>query len=177
MTIRPKRLCELPDPPFTEEVITTVRDSLHTMSNAKELTRIFYRELFAMRPDARGLFPADMTNQEEVLLSGILAAINAMDDPARVERTLRMWGVVHRRDKQITDDLYVYVGHALVRAVQQLTPYTGTSVASAWVALYEWLAAVMIDGADRYDKTMSEATTKYAKEITVYSSLLGRHKD
>src|SRR4051812_37288416 len=128
MVIRPKRLSELPTPAFTEEVVRTVRGSLDLMSNAGELTRVFYRELFTMRPDARGLFPTDMTNQEEVLLSGILAAIKAMDDPARVEQILRKWGVIHRRDKGITDDLYVYVGHALVRAVQQLTRYTGTSV-------------------------------------------------
>jgi hypothetical protein len=48
----------------------------------------------------------------------------------------------------VTNDLYIYVAHALVRALKRILGYLETRVASAWVAVYEWMAAVMIDGAD-----------------------------
>ena len=172
--VRPKKLCELPNPPFTNRTILIVWQTLDELPDQGELTRVFYKELFRMRPDARSLFPDDMSKQEEVFLSGIILAIDHMGEPAKVEKSLRKWGVIHRRDKQIADELYVYVGHALVRAVQQLTHYVGTCVGSSWVALYEWMAAVMIDGADRYDRTMEEAKARYRTDM--HSDLQGRHR-
>jgi hypothetical protein len=39
------------------------------------------------------------------------------------------------------------VGRALVRAVRELSPKWSTAVGSAWVQVYEWMAAHMILGA------------------------------
>ena len=45
--------------------------------------------------------------------------------------------------------MYVYVGHALVRAIHKIVGHLETSVASSWIAVYEWMAAVMLDGAEK----------------------------
>src|SRR5690606_37350983 len=95
------------------------------------------------------MFSPDMTDQNERLLSAILAAVQSLDQPEVVETHLRRWGAAHRRAHGVTDEMYVYVGHALVRALSSLFGYLETSVASAWISVYEWMAAVMIDGAEQ----------------------------
>jgi hemoglobin-like flavoprotein len=159
--IRPRRLHELP--PFNRRTMEAVRLSCARLPEPLELTREFYRDLFKRVPATRTMFPADMTAQHERLLGGILAAVQALDRPHVVEESLRRWGVVHRRTHGITDDLYPHVGHSLIHALKLLSPDMENSVGSAWVAVYEWMAAVMIDGADRAD---------LADENTV--SLVGR---
>ena len=147
MSIEPRRLHELP--PFDPATVAIVRASVAKLPRQQiELTREFYRQLFELAPQSRALFPEDMTEQTERLLSAILAAVRAMDRPQLVEDHLRRWGVVHRRMHGVSNELYVYVGHALVRALHQIFGHLETSISSAWIAVYEWMAAVMIDGAE-----------------------------
>lgn len=146
----PRRLHELPS--FDARTIEAVRRSCAGLPEPIELTREFYRDLFKRVPAARALFPDDMTAQQERLLSGILAAVRAMDQPHLVEDSLRRWGVVHRRLHGITNDLYPQVGHSLLHALKLLYPSMESSLGSAWIAVYEWMAAVMIDGADQADR-------------------------
>jgi len=155
----PRRLAELP--PFAEETIEVVRRSCAGLpSDRVELTREFYRQLFEMAPHARALFPEDMNPQSERLLKAILVAVNHLDRPEMVEAQLRQWGAVHRGSYGITNDLYVYVAHALVRALRKLNGgYLETTVASCWMAVYEWMAAVMIDGADAAEASQRQAQT------------------
>jgi hemoglobin-like flavoprotein len=150
MSVEPRRLRELP--PFDPATVAIVRGSVTKLPPEPiELTREFYRQLFEIAPQARVLFAEDMTDQTERLLSAILAGVRAMDRPELVEDHLRRWGVVHRRMHGVTNDLYVYVGHALIRALHRIFGHLETSVSSAWIAVYEWMAAVMIDGADSAD--------------------------
>jgi hemoglobin-like flavoprotein len=147
MSVEPRRLHQLP--PFDPATVAIVRASVAKLpAEPIELTREFYRQLFEIAPQARALFAADMTAQTERLLSAILAAVRALDRPELVEDHLRRWGVVHRRMHGVGNELYVYVGHALVRALHRIFGHLETSVSSAWVAVYEWMAAVMIDGAE-----------------------------
>jgi hemoglobin-like flavoprotein len=157
MPLEPRRLVELQQEAaragrataFDPTTVEIVRSSCARLPKDKvELTREFYRQLFEMAPDARALFPEDMTQQNERLLNAILAGVQAMDRPELVEGHLRRWGVVHRRVHGVTDDLYVYVGHSLIRAMHKLFGHLETSIASAWISVYEWMAAVMIDGAE-----------------------------
>jgi hemoglobin-like flavoprotein len=127
------------------------RSCLALPSDQVELAREFYRQLFEMAPHARDMFAPDMTEQNERLLSAILAAVRHLDRPELVEDHLRRWGVGHRRMHGVTDDLYPFVAHSLVRALRQIFGHLDTSVGSAWLAVYEWMAAVMIDGADSAD--------------------------
>ncbi len=150
MALVPRPLHQLP--PFSADTVAVVRKSCEQLpEDTLELTREFYRQLFEMAPQARAMFPPDMTEQNERLLGAILAAVRHLDRPELVEGHLRRWGIQHRRMHSVTDELYPYVAHALVRALHKLFGYLETSVASAWMAVYEWMAAVMIDGANTAD--------------------------
>jgi hemoglobin-like flavoprotein len=169
MSVEPRRLRELP--PFDPATVAIVRSSVTKLpSEPIELTREFYRQLFAIAPQTRTLFAEDITDQTERLLSAILAAVRGMDRPELVEDHLRRWGVVHRRMHGVTNDLYVYVGHALIRALHQVFGHLETSVSSAWVAVYEWMAAVMIDGADS-----AEAVDRDPSAILARADLVRAH--
>jgi hemoglobin-like flavoprotein len=140
------------DTVFDPATVQIVRDSCARLPpETVELTREFYRQLFEMVPEARAMFPEDMSAQHDRLLAALLAAVRTLDRPEVVEDHLRRWGVVHRRMHRVTDELYVYVGHALVRALNKIQGHLETSVASSWIAVYEWMAAVMIDGAEKAD--------------------------
>ena len=160
MPLEPRRLHELRyeaiaagrETIFDPRTMQIVRDSCKRLPRDQvELTREFYRQLFEMAPGTRSMFPEYMTDQHDRLLSALLAAVRAMDRPEVVEDHLRRWGVVHRRMHGVTDEMYVYVGHALVRAIHRILGHLETSIASSWISVYEWMAAVMIDGAEAAD--------------------------
>ncbi len=69
-----------------------------------------------MAPHARAMFPEDMDAQNERLLKAILMTVENLDKPEMVEAHLRRWGAHHRRKHSVTNDLYPYVAHSLVRA-------------------------------------------------------------
>ena len=151
MFLEPRRLHQLP--PFSAETVELVRGSCARLPTEPiELTREFYRQLFMMAPQTRAMFPPDMTEQNDRLLKALLAAVEGLDEPERVEGQLRRWGVAHRVAHGVTNEMYVFVGHALVRALSLLFGYLETSVASAWISVYEWMAAVMIDGVEAAER-------------------------
>jgi hemoglobin-like flavoprotein len=173
MHLEPRRLHELReeaaragrDTVFDPTTIARVRESCARLpSDQVELTREFYRQLFSMAPSTRAMFEADMTQQHDRLLHALLAAVRALDRPEIVEDHLRRWGTHHRRMYGVTDEMYVYVGHALVRAIHRILGHLETSTASSWIAVYEWMAAVMIDGAQRADVVDRDPSTLIAQQ-------------
>lgn len=112
------------------------------------LIEAFYRHLFALAPQVRPMFPADMTPQNEKLGSALLHVVGALDDPDWVERMLRGLGAAHHRRHGVLAEHYPYVGRALVRAVRDVSGEWSTATGSAWVQVYEWMAGQMIAGAE-----------------------------
>ncbi len=172
MPLEPRRLHELRyeaiaagrETIFDPRTMQIVRDSCKRLpSDQVELTREFYRQLFEMAPETRSMFHKDMSAQHDRLLAALLAAVRALDRPEVVEDHLRRWGVVHRRMHGVSDEMYVYVGHALVRALNKIQGPLETSVASSWIAVYEWMAAVMIDAADKADAVDRNPSTLMAQ--------------
>lgn len=153
---RPRPLDDLEEceqPPFTPQIIEWVRFTVAELPSDKHiLTQVFYQELFQLAPQSRGLFPTDMTPQEDRLLGALLGVAQALDRPAMIEDHLRRWGVVHRRMHGIDDELYIYVGQALVRTITRLLTNVDSLIHSSWVAVYQWMAAVMIDAANQADR-------------------------
>jgi hemoglobin-like flavoprotein len=153
--VTPRRLDDLVA--LAPSTIAHVRESAARLpENRVVLARVFYQHLFEMAPQVRGMFPADMSAQEEKLLNAIVAAVLALDDPGSLEATLRRWGAAHERAFGATDEMYVYVGHALLRTVKLLLS-DSSAVMSSWVAVYEWLAAVMIAGAEEGEPSPAAA--------------------
>jgi hemoglobin-like flavoprotein len=112
------------------------------------IAEIFYEHLFELAPSVRSMFPADMSIQHERMSRTLIDAVRNADDPVKVERLLQRMGAAHARNHAVIAEHYPYVGRALVRAVRDLSPRWSASVGSAWVQVYEWMAAHMILGAD-----------------------------
>ncbi|OJY52003.1 MAG: hypothetical protein BGP03_08120 [Pseudonocardia sp. 73-21] len=113
------------------------------------LAETFYQQLFLMAPHVRAMFPADMTGQMQKMSDTLLTAITSLagQDTEELEAALRRLGAQHRSHYGVETDHYVYVGHALTRAVRDLTgaQWSG-SLSSAWIAVCQWVATHMISG-------------------------------
>lgn len=112
------------------------------------LAESFYHHLFLLVPEVRSMFPADMTAQNDKLCRALVAAIQALVEPDRyaatMEGNLRALGRQHDHRFGVLPEHYPYVGHALVRAVRDLTGEWTAETSSAWVWVYDWLAAHMM---------------------------------
>ena len=141
----------LPPRPATE-AIHAVRQSLQAVADRPvELAERFYAELFSMEPRLREAFPADMSGQMFRMTETLVGAIAALDDPdlGALEEALRDLGRTHAVRYGVEDWQYGYIGHALTRAVRELAgPLFSGSLSSSWIALYQWVAAHMIAGAE-----------------------------
>jgi hemoglobin-like flavoprotein len=121
------------------------------------LAEEFYAQLFEMAPQVRGMFAEDMTGQMQTMTDVLLGAIAriAAADTVELEATLRRLGAAHRTRYGVENEHYLYIGHALTRAVREVAgPAYSGSLSSSWIALYQWVAAHMIAGADAVDEPL-----------------------
>jgi hemoglobin-like flavoprotein len=116
------------------------------------LAERFYHYLFELAPAVRDMFPQDMTAQNERLARALLDAVRALVDPdrhaARMADDLHELGARHARRYGVQPEHYPFVGHALVRAVNDVSGDWSASTSSAWIWVYEWVSTHMIGGAD-----------------------------
>jgi hemoglobin-like flavoprotein len=144
------------------ETIQIARDSCAAVADRPAaLAESFYHHLFEMVPEVRGMFPADMSMQHERMSRTLVDAVRGADDPVAVERLLQRMGAAHGRNHAVVPEHYPHVGRALVRAVRDLSPRWSPSVASAWVQVYEWMAAHMILGAENSAAHTEARTVDY----------------
>lgn len=118
------------------------------------LAEEFYASLFEMAPQLRGMFQEDMSAQMQTMTDVLLGAIAqiATADTAELEVVLRRLGATHRTRYGVENVHYGYIGHALTRAVREVAgPAYSGALSSSWIALYQWVAAHMIAGADAVD--------------------------
>lgn len=137
--------------PPSAEVIDAVKQSYRAVADRPaRLAEAFYGHLFEMAPQLRPMFPADMTAQMQKMSDTLLTAIAHLDtrDTARLETALRRLGADHHTRYRVEPEHYTYVGHALTRAVRDVSgPGYSGSLSSAWIAVYQWVAAQMTAGA------------------------------
>jgi hemoglobin-like flavoprotein len=146
MPMRPRSAEEVGRP--DQATIEKVRESCAAViDRPAQIAEAFYRHLFELAPAVRDMFPADMSLQHERMSRALLEAVRAADNPELVEDLLRKMGARHRAYGAIAEH-YPHVGRALVRAVRDLSPTWSPSVGSAWVQVYEWMAAHMLVGAE-----------------------------
>lgn len=137
-------------------VIATVQASCRAVAaRPVRLAEEFYAQLFEMAPQLRSMFPADMTGQMQSMADALLGSIRmiATTDGVELEAALHRLGAGHRTRYGVEAEHYLYVGHALTRAVREVAgpAYTG-SLSSSWIAVYQWIAAHMIAGAEAVDQ-------------------------
>ncbi|HVL84360.1 MAG TPA: globin domain-containing protein [Pseudonocardia sp.] len=148
------------------EVIAAVRASCAAVADRPvRLAESFYAHLFEMAPQLRPMFPPDLTGQMQKMSDTLLTVIAQLDtaDPAELEAAIRRLGADHRTRFRVEPEHYLYVGHALARAVRNLsgTVYPG-SLSSAWIAVYQWVAAQMVAGADAAESAAEAAEAAQA---------------
>jgi hemoglobin-like flavoprotein len=116
------------------------------------LAERFYHHLFELAPAVRDMFPQDMTVQNERLSRALFDAVRALVDPdrhaARMQDNLHKLGADHARRYGVLPEHYPFVGHALVRAVNDVSGDSSASTSSAWIWVYEWISTHMIGDAD-----------------------------
>jgi hemoglobin-like flavoprotein len=131
--------------------VTAVQASLAAVRRRPiALAQCFYAHLFEMAPAMRPMFADDMTAQMQRMCDVLLATIGALEDPAdqpALERSLRALGVRHRDHFHVRPEQYVYIAHALTRAVRDIAgaAWSG-SLSSSWVGLTMWIIGQMLVG-------------------------------
>jgi hemoglobin-like flavoprotein len=114
-----------------------------------QLAESFYEHLFELAPAVRGMFAHDMSLQNERMSRMLMDVVLGADNPDRIERILQRMGAEHGRHLDVVPEHYPFVGRAIVRAVRDLSPEWSPALGSAWVLVYEWMAAHMVLGAER----------------------------
>lgn len=109
--------------------------------------RVFYDHLFQARPEARALFPDDMTAQQAKLVGEVVfLAEVASDLDGFVERAQRLgarhhgYGVRFDHYDAVSEALLVALGDVLA---DDFTP----AVEAAWTRLYLLVSETMLEGA------------------------------
>lgn len=126
------------------------------------LAESFYQHLFEMAPALRAIFADDMTAQMQRMTDVLLATLAALqddagadeaDDPVEhpaLERSLHTLGARHSDHWNVVPGHYVYIAHALTRAVRDVagSAWSG-SLSSHWIALTQWITGHMLVGHDQ----------------------------
>ncbi|MGD9989533.1 globin domain-containing protein [Pseudonocardia sp.] len=132
------------------EVIQAVQRSCRAVEDRPvRLAEVFYDHLFQMAPATRSMFSEDMTGQMQKMTDTLLAAIAQISaqDTAGLEVVLHRMGREHYERYHVEPEHYMYVAHALTRAVRDVADWEYTSyLSSCWIAVIQWISEHMIAG-------------------------------
>jgi hemoglobin-like flavoprotein len=129
---------------MTPEQIKRVQDSFAKVRPiAGTAADLFYGRLFEIAPQARGLFPDDMTEQKQKLMAMLGLAVANLAHPETVVPALQDLGRKHvAYGTQAAH--YEPVGAALLWTLEQgLGPDFTPEVREAWTETYALVARVM----------------------------------
>ncbi|MCA0330188.1 MAG: hypothetical protein LCI03_09865 [Actinobacteria bacterium] len=107
-----------------------------------DVAHTFYSRLFALYPDLRDAFPAQMEAQEKKFGDSVAAIVAAIPDfPAFAETSERLARVhvAHR----VTASQYAALGPVLVDALAAHDPAWDAATRDAWAQAYDLLAESM----------------------------------
>lgn len=125
--------------------IELVRDSFAKVEPiAEQAAELFYNRLFEIRPDIRGLFKGDITEQGRKLMATLKVAVSGLDDLEKLRPVLQSLGARHRT-YGVQEGDYGDVGQALLWTLAQgLGDDFTQEVKVAWTAVYGVVAKEMI---------------------------------
>jgi nitric oxide dioxygenase len=123
---------------------------------AKEFADSFYDTLFTDCPESRPLFAnTDMEKQKQKLIMSLVYVVTNLRYPEILKQTLKDLGAKHVTHGAVREQ-YPIVGDALLKTLKS---YLGTSwtgeVEQAWNDAYQEIAALMIEGAQEYEATLT----------------------
>jgi hemoglobin-like flavoprotein len=113
---------------------------------ADQAAVIFYDRLFAVAPQVKAMFPADMTEQRKKLMATLSVVVNGLGD---LETILPASALATRHVSYgAKAEHYPVVGGALLWTLEKGIGDNWTpEVADAWTAAYETLSGFMISEA------------------------------
>jgi NAD(P)H-flavin reductase/hemoglobin-like flavoprotein len=112
-----------------------------------KLAGYFYARMFLSNPALRDLFPVAMEVQRARLLGAIVTAVQAVDDPERLDEYLLSLGRDHRKF-HVMPEHYDVVGSALLEALRTFAgEHWSVEYDQAWRDAYQVIAARMMSGA------------------------------
>lgn len=119
------------------------------VSDRATLARLFYSKLFAIAPDARGLFNNDMDTQGRKLVATLGFIIDHLDNPDSLMPAAEELAIRHTNYKVLPEH-YDALGQALIGTLSDLLgPQFDDETRAAWVTTYQGLSAHMVDTAYR----------------------------
>jgi len=133
---------------LTSNDIALVRTSFTRVAAIQEAAAdLFYDRLFAIAPNLRELFPADLRDQKRKLMQMIATAVGGLNHLDRIVPAVKALGARHS-GYGVTAAHYAVVGEALLWTLERglgeaFTPEVG----AAWTKVYGVLAATMQAGA------------------------------
>ena len=136
---------------MTKEEIATLKETYDRLKATQGyLAETFYRRLFVIAPQARALFPDDMTPQLSKLTQMLDLLMDNLHQPWFFSGKLKRLARRHVTYGALPEH-YPIVGEALVSAIDEMTP-GGLSLVerTLWENLFNHLANTMIEAA--YDK-------------------------
>lgn len=133
---------------MTPEAIERVRASFQILQqDLGAAGALFYRHLFELAPQARGLFPPDLEMQADKLMAMLAAIVAGLDQPGRLEALFADMGRRHV-GYGAREEHYDAVGAALLRSLHEaLGAAWSPEVEDAWAQVYGEMAEAMIQGA------------------------------
>jgi hemoglobin-like flavoprotein len=133
---------------MTPEQVDLIRQSFDAMwPIRRKLAVQFYDRFFALVPDARRLFPADMERLHLKLMDTIAAIVGALDDRELFQSIVGHTGRQHAQFG-VTSSQFAAFGDALIASLQQqFGPAFTPELRRAWIALYDTVQTGMIQAA------------------------------
>jgi hemoglobin-like flavoprotein len=133
---------------MNERKITLIRDSFALVLPAsKDVGLLFYRNLFALDPSLKPMFPEDLTHQSAKLMQMLGAAVNLLDKLDDLVPVVQQLAKRHVH-YGVKPQHYKTVGEALMNTlVEGLGNALSAEAYVAWAEVYALLSDTMIAAA------------------------------
>lgn len=142
------------------EIDTITTDSNFILADPDRFAQTFYTNVFDLAPGVRAMFPDDMTDQRRKLvneLGFLINAVAAFDDPDKFDAMVERTRALGRRHVGYgaTAEMFEPVGAALVGALHEHVDDFDEQKQAAWVKLFGFVAATMLEGASQVGPAVS----------------------
>ena len=132
---------------MTPEAIVRVKSSYGAVAaRPRQLAARFYMQLFAVAPNLRPLFPADLTLLQGHFEAAIALVVRNLDDMPVLYESLRDLGAQHVHWGARPED-YVTAREALIAAIRALSADWDASLESDWRRAITAILVPMLQGA------------------------------
>lgn len=132
---------------MTEETLQAIESSFQLLApRGEELVQRFYGMLFSRHPKLRGMFPKDMTNQKQKLLSSIVLVVRNIRQPEKLLQPLRDMGARHS-GYGVRPEHYAVVRDTLLDVMAEMAGQAwNAELRQAWTQALDTVSSVMQEG-------------------------------